>query len=119
MNRRVKTNNQKAWEQTYADAYSSGGTFLPAWGVRASGSELTSSLLSLKGKRVLEIGCGIGESLPFIQKQKPAAYVGMDISRNAIAAARKQYTCSTVSFLVADMTKVFCLRRSEEHTSEL
>jgi ubiquinone/menaquinone biosynthesis C-methylase UbiE len=101
----VKTNNAKAWDLLYGDIYQSGGTFLPSWGIHASGSNLTSQLLTIKDKSLLEIGCGIGESVPYILSKKPAAYVGIDISPNAVNYAAKKYKDEHVNFISADMSK--------------
>ncbi len=105
MKNKVKTNNTKAWNSLYEGEYHSGGTFLPAWGIHSSGSDLTSNLLTITGKSVLEIGCGIGESVPFIIKKSPKTYIGIDISQNAISEANKKYSSKEFSFQIADMSK--------------
>lgn len=103
----TKTNNAKAWESLYQENYQSGGSFLPAWGIHSAGHLLTPSLLRIEGSAILEVGCGIGESLPHILKNNPLSYIGIDISENAIAKAKKSNQATNVSFLKADMSKKF------------
>jgi ubiquinone/menaquinone biosynthesis C-methylase UbiE len=107
MNNKVKTNNGKAWNSLYSGDYHSGGTFLPSWGLHSSGSDLTPKLLTITGKSVLEIGCGIGESVPFVAKKNPKEYVGIDISQNGINEAKRKYGNKEISFQTADMSKDF------------
>lgn len=101
----VETENSKAWEALYSRQYSSGGTFLPAWGVYSSGSELTQHLLKIKNNRVLEIGCGIGESVPYVLQNKPLQYIGLDFSGHALEQAKASNQSEEVSFVQVDMSK--------------
>ncbi|MEY4602457.1 MAG: hypothetical protein RL292_398 [Candidatus Parcubacteria bacterium] len=104
-NKIIETENSKAWETLYLRQYSSGGTFLPAWGVYSSGSELTQDLLKLEGNRVLEIGCGIGESIPYVLQNKPLQYIGLDFSEHALEQAKGKNQSEEVSFVQVDMSK--------------
>jgi len=104
-NKIIETENSKAWETLYSRQYSSGGTFLPAWGVYSSGSELTQDLLKIENNRVLEIGCGIGESVPYVLQNKPLQYVGLDFSEHALEQAKSKNQSEEVSFVQVDMSK--------------
>lgn len=101
----METENAKAWESLYSKHYVSGGTFLPAWGVYSSGSELTEHLLKIKGDEILEIACGIGESIPYVLEHKPLKYTGLDFSEHAIKQAQENNQSENVSFIRADMSK--------------
>jgi ubiquinone/menaquinone biosynthesis C-methylase UbiE len=99
-----ETENAKAWETLYSRHYASGGTFLPAWGLYSSGSELTEKLLKLDGE-ILEIACGVGESVPYVVDHRPLHYTGLDFSKHALEQAQKSYQLENVSFIQADMSK--------------
>lgn len=101
----IETENSKAWEVLYSKEYFSGGTFLPAWGPYASGSELTQDLLRIEGSRVLEIGCGIGESVPYVLQNKPLEYIGLDFSKHALEQAKNDNKSEEVLFVQVDMSK--------------
>jgi ubiquinone/menaquinone biosynthesis C-methylase UbiE len=105
-----KINNVKAWDALYAKHYFSGGTFLPAWGVYSSGSTLTRGLLKIKDQQILEIACGMGESVPYIIKHKPKQYIGIDASGQGLSQARIKYQFPNVSFVRVDISKKFPFR---------
>lgn len=104
MNIPVKTNNKMAWNSLYKQGYESGGSFLPSWGVYGLGQNLTKDLLSLKGS-VLELGCGDGQSVPYILQSKPITYVGVDISETAIQDARMKFKDKHASFIQCDFSE--------------
>lgn len=101
----METENHKAWETLYSRDYVSGGTFLPAWGLYSSGSELTKNLLNITGNKILEIACGVGESIPYILQNKPSQYIGIDFSEHALEKAKKKYESGEISFVHTDMSK--------------
>jgi 2-polyprenyl-3-methyl-5-hydroxy-6-metoxy-1,4-benzoquinol methylase len=58
-------------------------------------------ILELKGKRVLEFGCGSGLNCSFLQSRAEVReIVGFDVSRESIALAKKQYP--DINVLCAD-----------------
>ncbi|ALL01991.1 Methyltransferase domain protein [Pyrodictium delaneyi] len=57
--------------------------------------------VDLRGKKVLELGCGVGRWVPFITSYG-AKYVGVDISENMIEVARKRFP--NASFYKIDST---------------
>jgi SAM-dependent methyltransferase len=103
----METENNKAWEVLYSTHYASGGTFLPSWGLYYSGSELTEKLLKIENNKILEIGCGLGESVNYILKHNPSRYIGMDFSAHALDQAEKNNQSEKVSFVLTDMSKEF------------
>ena len=50
------------------------------------------SLIDLKGKSILEIGCGLGHFLAYLEKKyKKVNYTGYDINANFISQAKKKF----------------------------
>ena len=45
----------------------------------------------LRGKRVLELGCGNGKTLVSIVGQKPALITAVDFSQEALSAAKNRF----------------------------
>jgi ubiquinone/menaquinone biosynthesis C-methylase UbiE len=58
--------------------------------------------LNLKGKDVLEIGCGNGYGASLINRQAPHGYVGIDVMEEQIEKARQRYP--QFKFIVQDAT---------------
>ena len=57
----------------------------------------------MKPRRILDFGCGLGHTTPYLAEAFPGAHViGVDTSAGAIDAARKRYGSSTIEFMVAD-----------------
>lgn len=78
--------NKFAWETLYGTkSYDTGGCHLPNWGLYSIGSELTHSHLPIENRDVLELGCGLGESIPFIKKQGAKSITVTDFSKEALA----------------------------------
>jgi SAM-dependent methyltransferase len=73
--------------------------------VHASGQKHTTKLLHLIGNDILEIGCGRGESVPYVITKNPKQYVGVDFSKTALEPAQQTYHTSTTTFVQADMNK--------------
>lgn len=105
MNQAIKTNNKKAWDSLYGQGYASGGSILPSWGVHGIGQDLTKDLLIIRGKTILELACGDGQSLPYVLENKPVNYVGTDVSETAIALAQSKFQEMNTSFLQSDFSQ--------------
>jgi ubiquinone/menaquinone biosynthesis C-methylase UbiE len=58
--------------------------------------------LNIKGKDVLEVGCGNGYGASLIHRQSPRSYIGIDVMEEQIEVARKRYPL--YNFLVQDAT---------------
>lgn len=64
--------------------------------------EILCSLVDLKGKSLLDIGCGLGDLLTFIQERKiPVQYTGVDLLEKMVLAARHVHPAAT--FIQADL----------------
>lgn len=62
--------------------------------------------LSWKGKAVLDVGCGTGETAYHIARREAARVVGLDYSQEAIAAARRTYARENLFFEKKDIRDV-------------
>lgn len=61
------------------------------------------SAVSLRGKEVLEVGCGRGGGAEYVTRyQKPQRMVGLDLSPSGIAFCRQLYSVEGLSFEVGD-----------------
>lgn len=103
MKNKVKTNNQAAWNSLHGQNYLSGGSALPVWGIAGVGMEITPQILNLKNKKVLELGCGDGQSVAYIMKNNPKEYVGLDISEEALKQAKNNHKDNV--FIQGDISK--------------
>lgn len=54
---------------------------------------------SVKGKTVLDLGCGMGHQIESILPQEPEKVVGVDISQKMLAEARKKASSSIVQLV--------------------
>ncbi len=62
--------------------------------------------LDLKGLRILDIGCGLGDFVPWAEGKFGADfdYVGMDLSSDLIAAARQRFGSERRQFIAGTLT---------------
>lgn len=66
-----------------------GATALPSWGGFLPSEDKLKLLGELKGKRVLEIGCGNGGSLQYVAERGATDLWGLDISANQIERTKE------------------------------
>jgi len=82
----IVTINQKGWNIVAPKFY--GGTALPKYGPLSVTESELQLIDNLKGKSVLELGCGSGHTLYYLWKEKQASELwGLDLSQEQI-----QYT---------------------------
>lgn len=63
----------------------------------------TATQADLRGKRVLEVGCGLGGGASYLTRTlKPASYTGLDLNPTAIAACRRRYDLTGLEFVEGD-----------------
>ena len=75
--------NQKGWNEVAPKFY--GGTALPKYGPLAQTEESLHLIDDLKGKAVLELGCGSGHTLGYLARVKEAGELwGIDLSQEQL-----------------------------------
>ncbi|MCP4444223.1 MAG: class I SAM-dependent methyltransferase [Myxococcales bacterium] len=78
--------NRTSWDKV---AHSTKGrTALPHYGPLCEGEEELGLLGDIRGKRVVEIGCGDGRSLAYLHERGAAELCGLDLSSEQICNAR-------------------------------
>jgi fatty-acid O-methyltransferase len=64
---------------------------------------LTAAQVELKGKRVLEVGCGHGGGASYLMRTlHPASFTGLDLNPAAIALCRKKHMLAGLDFVRGD-----------------
>ena len=67
----------------------------------------TATQADLRGKRVLEVGCGHGGGASYLMRTlRPASYTGLDLNRDAIAFCRRRHDLPNVDFVHGDAEKL-------------
>jgi SAM-dependent methyltransferase len=78
------------------------------WGSKADQNlrfEVLCRNLNLTGKRILDVGCGLGDLIPFLRsKYLNFSYHGIDIASELISHAREQFQSENILF---DVSEVF------------
>ena len=61
---------------------------------------------SLQGKRILDVGCGLGDLVPYIEDVTDGDfhYTGIDVAPSLIAAAKKKFQHPNVQFKCGDIS---------------
>jgi ubiquinone/menaquinone biosynthesis C-methylase UbiE len=67
---------------------------------------------NLKGKIVLEAGCGDGFFIPNLLKKKPKKVIGIDISKYLVEIAKREIISENVEFYQMDLTKKLNFRNN-------
>lgn len=60
------------------------------------------------GKRILDVGCGLGDLIPYLNEKTGGnyTYVGVDIAEKLIEEARKTYTADNICFHIGDIFSI-------------
>jgi ubiquinone/menaquinone biosynthesis C-methylase UbiE len=77
--------NKKSWDEVAPRFY--GRTALPEYGPFAPNENELNLFGDISAKKVLEIGCGSGHSLKYMNEHNAAELWGLDLSSSQIAAA--------------------------------
>lgn len=72
--------------------------------------KLFSMLPNIKGKSVLDLGCGYGDYCMEYLQMGAKKVVGIDISEKMINEAKKRYGNSNINFLILDIEKLDCIK---------
>ena len=70
----------------------------------------------VKGKVVLDVACGAGYGTQILKKAGAKRAIGVDVSKESIAFAKKEYGMPGVTFIASDATK---LKAIEAHSIDV
>lgn len=96
----------------YADRFKTLGRQVKAVGWSSEDSqrlrfEVLCRNLNLKGKRILDVGCGLGDFVSFLNERTSGdfQYIGIDIVPDFIEQAKRDYVGKNINFVVGDIYK--------------
>lgn len=92
--RSIHETNSSFWDTKGTDIL--GATALPFYGAFVS-EEKCQFLCDITGKKMLEIGCGSGQSLQYLGERGAAELWGMDISENQIERTKQHLSACGLS----------------------
>lgn len=96
--------NKNGWNELIKSNKPFANTSLPEYGPFLKRNEEEIKLLpNLKNKKVLDLGCGEGESLEYLYKKGALEIWGIDISEERIKKARKRFPSFKNNFYVSPM----------------
>ena len=96
--------NKKGWNELIKSEKLFSNTKLPEYGPFLKRNEEEIGLITpLKGAKVLDIGCGEGESLEYLYNKGAAEIWGIDISEEQIKKAKTKFPMFTNHFFVSPM----------------
>jgi SAM-dependent methyltransferase len=64
---------------------------------------IRATLPDLRGKRVVDLGCGFGWASRWMRQQGAASVLGIDLSQNMIRRARADTTDAAIEYRIADL----------------
>ncbi|TMU87507.1 methyltransferase domain-containing protein [Bacillus sp. BHET2] len=88
--------NKESWNEAAPRFY--GRNPLPEYGPLAPTEDEVQLLGSVKGNKVLDIGCGSGHSLEYMYRNHASELWGVDLSSSQIEAARKPHNIEIQSY---------------------
>ena len=96
--------NKNGWNELIKSNKPFSNTILPEYGPFLKRNEDEIRLLSnLEGAKVLDLGCGEGESLEYLYKKGASEIWGIDISKEKIEKAQKRFPEFKNNFIVSPM----------------
>lgn len=91
----IHTTNNEFWSTIGSEFL--GATALPSWGGFLPSENKLNMLGDMKGKRVLEIGCGNGGSLQYVAERGATDLWGLDISANQIERTKETLNAKNIN----------------------
>lgn len=96
--------NKNGWDNLISSNKPFSNTKLPEYGPFLKRNEEEIGLLSdVKGAKVLDLGCGAGESLDYLYKKGASEIWGIDISKEQIVKAQNRFPRFKNNFIVSPM----------------
>ncbi|MFU0505143.1 class I SAM-dependent methyltransferase [Pseudaminobacter sp. NGMCC 1.201702] len=90
----------------FFEGYSRLGRSLEGLEGAAEWPALRALLPELRGRRVVDLGCGFGWFCRWAHEQGAAQVLGLDISENMLAQARATSTSTTIDYAKADLERL-------------
>lgn len=98
--------NRQGWDKLIKSNKPFSNTILPEYGPFLKRNEEEIGLFeNLKNAKILDLGCGEGESLEYLYKKGASDIWGIDISQEQILKAQKRFPQFKNNFLVSPMEK--------------
>lgn len=99
--------NRNGWNDLIRSGKGFSNTSLPEYGPFLARNEESIDLLGeIKGKNVLDLGCGAGDSLKYLCQKGAASIYGIDISEEQIKQAKQKFENFQDNFLVSPMEEL-------------
>lgn len=96
--------NRKGWDDLIKSNKPFANTILPEYGPFLKRNEEEINLFeNLKNTKILDLGCGEGESLEYLYKKGASDIWGIDISKEQILKAKKRFPQFKNNFIVSPM----------------
>lgn len=96
--------NRQGWDELIKSNKAFSNTILPEYGPFLKRNEEEIGLLNnLENAKVLDLGCGEGESLEYLYKKGASDIWGIDISQEQIAKAKNRFPQFKNNFLISPM----------------
>lgn len=98
--------NENGWNTLIKNNKPFSNTILPEYGPFLKRNENEIKLMTnLEGKKVLDLGCGEGESLEYLKNKGAKEIWGVDISSEQIKKAQKRFSQFKDNFIIGPMEK--------------
>lgn len=77
--------------------------------------ELLFRNINPKGKSIIDVGCGLGDLVPFLNKRSRGDfdYLGIDICKPLLDDAKKRFSSDRITFLVGDILEIRKLKSAD------
>lgn len=98
----IKT-NKDGWNTLIRNGKPFSNTILPEYGPFLKRNEDSIGLMDIKDRKVLDFGCGEGESLEYLFNKGASEIWGIDISEEQISRAKERFPMFKENFIVSPM----------------
>lgn len=102
-NKKMIETNKNGWNLLIKNNNKFANTILPEYGPFLKRNEEDIKLMNIKGKKVLDLGCGAGSSLQYLYQKGALEVWGVDISEEQIKLAKDKFPQFKDNFFVSPM----------------